>query len=226
MKRLGYSPWGNTDSIYPFDALFDEKVDAEKHGFDNIDALVLWGGTDIHPSFYGQAHNKFNGAPSLPSTRDLWEWRAMKYCKAHNIPIIGVCRGAQFLCAFAGGALFQHVNGHANGQHMMTTSTGEMFSTTSAHHQMLDLKDVKHELLAWSTENLSRVYYDSEQVTPFRVRGEHAKGTFKEPEVVFFPEIGGLAIQGHPEWASKSSRFVEYCNELITEYLFAEEWAV
>lgn len=225
MKRLGYSPWGNMNSIYPFDALFDEKVDAEKNGFEGIDALVLWGGTDIHPSFYGQTHNKFSGAPTLPSTRDLWEWQAMKYCKAHNIPIIGVCRGAQFLCAFAGGALFQHVTNHNGGSHSVTTTTGEIFNVTSAHHQMLDLKDTKHELLAWSTECLSNVYYDDQTSTPFRVRAEIMKKTFKEPEMVFFPEIRGLAIQGHPEWAQESSRFVQYCNELITEYLFAEEWA-
>jgi len=225
MKTLGFSPWGNGQNIFPFDMVFDEKTNCGLDGLSKIDALVLWGGTDIHPSFYGQTHNRFSGAPTMPSDRDLWEWRAMKYCKAHGIPMIGVCRGAQFLCAFAGGKLLQHVAGHTMGDHDVMTSHGELFTVTSSHHQMLDVHGTNHELLAWSDEPLSRVYYGQEAETPAHLREAVANKTFKEPEIVFFPDIKALAIQGHPEWSTPNSRFVSFCNEAIAEYLFAEEWA-
>ena len=220
MKTLGYSPWGNGHSIAPFDALFDQQKDCYEHGMEGIDAFILWGGTDIHPSLYNETHNACSQAPNEPSTRDVFEWNALKYCKANNIPTIGICRGAQMQCAFAGGKLFQHVTGHTNGGHVMVTTDGETITTTSAHHQMLDLRGTNHELLAWAAHNLSRVYYGRDSVTDAWTKSTQ----FKEPEVVYFPDIKALAIQGHPEWANPSSPFVQYCLGLVTEYLFDEVW--
>lgn len=219
MKTLAYSPWGNGSSIKPFDQIFDEQVDASKHGFDNVDAFVLWGGTDIHPSYYGAAAHRYNQAGFHPSDRDVWEWNAMKLCKAKGIPIIGVCRGAQFMCAFTGGKLIQHISGHSNGSHNVITTDGDKFAVTTCHHQMLDLRGTNHELLAWTPEPLSRVYQGETELDVVNKDG------FKEPEIVYFPDIKGIAIQGHPEWAPESSKFVAYCNQQISEYLFNEVWA-
>lgn len=221
MKTLGYSPFGNGHSIFPFGLLFDGSKDCLKHGLDGIDAFILWGGTDIHPSLYNEKMHRTSGAPvDGPSPRDVFEWNALKYCKANNIPTIGICRGAQMQCAFAGGKLFQDVTGHQNGHHLMVTTDGEEMSTTSAHHQMLDLRHTNHELLAWSKHNLSRIYYGSSHIPDAFPRNED----FKEPEVVYFPDIKGLAIQGHPEWAKEDSAFVKYCLALVQEYLFDEVW--
>lgn len=217
--KLGYSPWGNGHNIFPFDELFTEQQDCLDKGFEGISAFLLWGGTDIHPGLYNQKHHRFSGAPDKPSARDLWEWQALKYCKAHSIPVIGVCRGAQLMCAFAGGRLIQDVSGHGM-SHNMTTITGEVIETTSSHHQMLDLFNTNSELLAWSTKNLSSHYYGEHSMTPYHIDVR----TFKEPEVVYFPDINGLAIQGHPEWADEKSRFVGYTLELVQEYLFDEVW--
>jgi carbamoylphosphate synthase small subunit len=219
MKTLAYSPWGNGRSIKPFDQIFDQSVDARAHGFDNADAFILWGGTDIHPSYYGAKPHRSNQAGANPSDRDVWEWNAMKLCKARGIPIIGVCRGAQFMCAFTGGKLIQHASGHGGGNHNVITSDNEKFMVTTCHHQMLDLRGTNHELLAWTPEPLSKFY-----------QGESTddvvdKAKFKEPEIVFFPDIKGIAIQGHPEWAPEQSKFVAYCNDKIVELLFNEVWA-
>jgi anthranilate/para-aminobenzoate synthase component II len=224
MTILAYSPWGNGNSVYPFDKLFDEAVDAREHGLSTADAFLLWGGTDIHPSFYNEQPHKFSGAPTLPSERDMWEWKAMKYCKAHNIPIIGVCRGAQFMCAFAGGGLIQHVTGHTGGSHPVVTASGELFSVTSSHHQMLDVHGTNHELIAWTPKRLSSVYYQENNHSSAHIGKAVLNNEFKEPEIVFFPDIKGLAIQGHPEWAEETSEFVTVTLNLVQEYLFAEEW--
>jgi len=75
--------------------------------------------------------------------------------------------------------------------------------------------DVEHELLAWATPRQSGHYQGATNV------GLSCMADKREPEVVYYPQIRGLAIQGHPEWAI-GSRFAEYCNELILSKLFSD----
>ena len=115
---LAYSPFNapGPAPIFPFDAVYEEKFNAvEKGSLEGADALLLWGGTDIHPTFYNQPYHSTterSGSGDQPSLRDMTEWHLMHEAKKLNIPIIGVCRGAQFLCVFAGGSLIQDVKGH------------------------------------------------------------------------------------------------------------------
>lgn len=218
-RTLGYSPIGNGHSITPFEASFDARQDIFE-SMKGVDAVVFWGGTDINPSLYGEKANPQNQSNGLAmSKRDKEEWRAMLYCKANDIPMIGVCRGAQLLCAFAGGKLVQHTTGHTGGSgwHQMQTSDGSIMEVTSCHHQMMYPWDIPHELLGWSHMKRSDTYQGATTAQMEKAVTE------REPEVVYFPTVRGLAIQGHPEWAMNSSRFVQYCNEMIEQKLFSHE---
>lgn len=222
MKTIAYSPWGTGTQVGFLDKIFARSINAKSHGFTDADAFVLWGGQDIHPSYYGQRRGPNSQAWDKPTERDIWEWQAMKYCKANNIPIIGICRGAQFMCAFSGGKLIQHVNNHTGADHPVVCADGEMFDVTSCHHQMLDLTDTDGELLAWTPTNRSTVYYGQSAETPEHLQQALVTGTFKEPEIVYFPGINGLAIQGHPEWANINGPFVKKCLDYINLYLLEE----
>jgi GMP synthase-like glutamine amidotransferase len=209
----GYSPSGSPTGVGPFKDLFPKtremKLFAE---FEFIDILILWGGADISPSLY-KAERISSSGPEEPSERDLYEWELMRRAYANNIPIIGVCRGAQLLCAFAGGQLIQDVDGHRSA-HNITTSEGDTLMQPGDHHQMMWPYDVNHKLLAWSEHSLGTTYSpeggSSDDLEARRV---------KEPEIVWFPDIKGLAIQGHPEWGTyEGSKYIEYCLKLIKEY--------
>lgn len=211
--KLGYCPIGNGVNIAPFDKIFSTKQNIQDAGFDGVDAVVFWGGTDISPTLYQHDFHPYSQATRKGlSSRDEFEWRAMKYCHVNNIPMIGVCRGAQMLCAYAGGYLIQDVTNHGN-NHRMTTSEGVEMTTTSCHHQMMYPFNVPHEMLAWSSHKLSR-HYEGEQGEDLGDR----MADRVEPEVVYFPTIRGLAIQGHPEWAV-GTQFADYCNKLIESHL-------
>jgi GMP synthase-like glutamine amidotransferase len=216
-RTVGYSPWGWKDAdLGPFSSLFTHKRSI-RDGFKDIDCLLLWGGEDIHPSFYGEPPHKQNETQSpLPSERDIHEWKAMLYCKAHNVPMIGVCRGAQFICAFAGGKLAQDVDRH-HGEHPIRTLDGRYLTTTSVHHQMMNPYQVPHHLLAWAYPARSNFYEDGHGDEILDLAENH------EPEVVFFPQIRGLAIQGHPEYSHATHEFKEYCVDMAKKYLFNEE---
>lgn len=206
---LGHVGMG-TGTVKPFDALFNRGVQITANEiYDGaIDCLVIWGGADISPSLYNEPVGPNTGATERLSYRDQVEKDACDAAIAMGVPIIGVCRGAQLLCAIAGGTLVQDVQGHCNGNHSMTTKDGRTISTSSVHHQMLYPWAVEHELIAWSTERHSKTYIDKEDAA-----------NHPEPEIVYFPAIKGLAIQGHPEFMSTTSEFVHYCNSLVTEYL-------
>ena len=214
---LGYMP-GGTGQIRPFHHTFNYAQDVTKRGFDNVDAIVVWGGEDIDPSFYKEKPNRHTQAQRGPTERDRAEWSAMKYAKMNGIPIIGVCRGAQFLCVASGGKLVQHVTGHVGGQHnIMFADDGlDIMSVTSCHHQMMYPWKTDYQLLAWSTQRLSTTYQGEDQK---EIRECH---THFEPEVVYFPKTRGFAVQGHPEWMDETDPFVHYCNEMIQKLLLRE----
>lgn len=212
-KVLGYSPVGQGGNTpYPFDALFGKFQNILTKGCEGIDCLVLWGGTDISTHFYNEPKGKYTQHPAVH--RDVDEWNALLYCKKHNIPVIGVCRGAQLGCAFAGGKLIQDINNHVGGNHDITTVDGLTFSSTSCHHQLMYPWDVPHELIAWSTDRRSNHYLNGHNL-PVAQAAE-----MPEPEIVYFPEIRLLGIQGHPEWAPEKSQYVQYCLQLVVKHLF------
>lgn len=219
-RILGVLEYGVQDG-FPFNRCFDgikrirslEDFDAKE-----LSAVVFWGGTDISPSLYQEKANSFSEARNEPSRRDLFEWTLMKYCTGEAIPMIGVCRGAQLLCAFAGGKLAQHVTGH-NASHEITTNEGEIFKPRADHHQMMlpGLPgEVEHELLAWSTHPRSDYYIGQGETITYFPAG------FKEPEIVWFPGIRGLAIQPHPEWMDECA-FNDYVRELTRAYCLGKK---
>lgn len=205
-----------TGAVEPFDAIFKQgrKVDSDAIYNGEIDCLVIWGGSDISPSIYNEAVGPRTGATAALSHRDHVEVAACAAAINMGIPIIGVCRGAQLLCAMAGGKLVQDVQNHAGSDHYMTTNDGRSIITSSVHHQMMYPWEVDHELIAWADHARSRDYIG---VDARKMMND--EGNMVEPEIVYFPTVKGLAIQGHPEFMNPNCEFVKYCLELVNKYL-------
>lgn len=198
---------------YPFDALDKFKSGYSTRNPDDLkegDALIVWGGEDIHPSLYDRPLSPMTGASrDGPGQRDRTEWALMNRAKEMGLPIIGVCRGAQMLCALAGGILIQHVNGHG-GRHIVKTFDGKELLTNSIHHQMMFPKGTKHELVAWVPHRLSNVYHDGPDLR---------EDVEIEPEFIYFPEVKGFAVQWHPEMMHAESDANKYVLNYINERL-------
>lgn len=69
--------------------------------------LVLSGGTDVDPVGYGQAARRPEWCGDR--YRDLYEMALIQEALARQIPILGVCRGAQILNVALGGCLRQDI---------------------------------------------------------------------------------------------------------------------
>lgn len=70
---------------------------------EQLDGLVLQGGTDISPSRYQEEHAVWKG----DSVRDSYEWSVLEFAMQLDLPILGVCRGFQLLNVYFGGSLYQ-----------------------------------------------------------------------------------------------------------------------
>lgn len=213
---IGYTPYNApSDGVGPFAALYNKGVNlVNVDSLNGIDAILLWGGADISPTLYGEEPILYSG-PKKPSDRDMFEHEVCRSAYKLGKPMIGVCRGAQFLCAFAGGKLVQDVSGHCT-DHNITTSDDRSFMVTSSHHQMMFPFDVEHEMLAWSTNYLSKEYRGCSG--GYMLKDMH----YREPEVVYFPEINAIACQCHPEWHKEKDSFNLWLMEQIKTKLLGE----
>jgi len=182
------------------------KVATLPNDLTNPGILILHGGEDISPMIYNQVANNYTNATNFPSKRDKIEIELVKKAMKSGILIFGICRGAQLLCALTHGSLIQHVTNHISGDHEIITNNERKFNVSSCHHQMMNVTNTEHELLAWSSPSRSTMYL-----------GQFNKelNIEKEPEVVWFPRVNGLAIQGHPEWMKKNDPFNQYLLSLI-----------
>jgi putative glutamine amidotransferase len=82
-------------------------VDHPEELLDRIDGLLLAGGVDIDPSFYGQEPD-----PRLEATvpeRDRFEIALAKAAIDRDQPLLGICRGLQVINIARGGTLHQDI---------------------------------------------------------------------------------------------------------------------
>ena len=72
---------------------------------DRIDGLLLSGGADIEPTLYGDVVKGFCGP--IQVRRDAQEMVMLKGAFAKKMPILGICRGLQFMNVGFGGTMYQ-----------------------------------------------------------------------------------------------------------------------
>jgi putative glutamine amidotransferase len=85
----------------PVDAASIERVVA------GLDGLILTGGKDVDPDRYGQSRHDSTDEPR--HDRDAWEFALLGRALEVDLPVLGICRGAQILNVLRGGTLHQHL---------------------------------------------------------------------------------------------------------------------
>lgn len=125
---------------------------------DTVDGLLLTGGADIHPSFYGQTILERCG--EIDQERDRFEMALVQIARNRDLPLLGICRGLQVVNVALGGSLYQDLSyrdqtdpAHQSPReqrrepvHQVTVATGSRLAAilgirelrvTSTHHQLI-----------------------------------------------------------------------------------------
>lgn len=113
------------------------------------DGLMLTGGGDVSPKFYGKQNTC---SVNIDVNRDRLEFMAIKKYLSLSKPIFGICRGLQVVNVFLGGTLFERIFNHDqicnndryhlvyNEQGSITYNLyGKSFMVNSAHRQAVDV---------------------------------------------------------------------------------------
>jgi gamma-glutamyl-gamma-aminobutyrate hydrolase PuuD len=115
------------------------------------DGLILPGGADIQPEFYGRSIE--DGTYTDPDyKRSIVEFAALDEAERNGKPTLGICRGSQLINVFFGGTSRQHVDDHRQvfqdlkvnneagsmAQWVREILGGEEIRALSMHHQAVE----------------------------------------------------------------------------------------
>lgn len=171
----------------------------------DAELVCFTGGADVSPYLYGEK----NFASNTNKNRDDLESLVYKDCVELDLPMVGICRGGQFLNVMNGGRMYQHVEGHAiGGTHpIMDYSSGREIKVTSTHHQMMIPNYDTAEVVAIANLGGIKQKWDGVQVVTER--------NDLDTEVVWYENTKSLCFQPHPEYGVKSCE--EYFFDLLKE---------
>ena len=135
----------------------DEGLDASLRRSESSDALLVLGGEDIAPEFYGAARG-YRAEGRHAERADEAQIALVQRAVRRGTPVLGVCRGHQIINVALGGTLLQDLgesSAHRRDavpiERVMAThdvavtagsslalTLGDVVSTQSAHHQAVD----------------------------------------------------------------------------------------
>lgn len=108
---------------------------------DLIDGLLIPGGGDIPPEYYGERPEAENLRP-VDRRRIEFEFRILKEFIGSKKPILGICYGMQLINVFCGGSLYQDISEHRKGFHEVEIRENRLipsgnYTVNSSHHQAI-----------------------------------------------------------------------------------------
>lgn len=156
---------GGVPVIIPFTSN-DEVV---KEQLEHVQGLILSGGHDLDPHEYNEELEQKIG--TIWPARDHFDMLLLKLAEEKQIPVLGICRGAQIINVAHGGSLYQdlsyrpgktikHMQGHTSAlpthgmkveanTHLANILGKTSFMVNSFHHQVI--KQVAPDLIQSAT---------------------------------------------------------------------------
>ncbi len=148
-----------------------------------FDGFLFTGGQDVSPSIYGE--ETLSSCGECCTARDEMERRLFALAWEQDKPVLGICRGIQFINAFLGGTLYQdlptqrasavchhqsppydepvHAVELVKNSPLQRLLKKQKISVNSYHHQAVKKLAPKLQAMAYSTDGLIEAVYAPEK---------------------------------------------------------------
>ncbi|WP_026497994.1 gamma-glutamyl-gamma-aminobutyrate hydrolase family protein [Butyrivibrio sp. WCD2001] len=183
---------------------------------DTVDGILLTGGQDVSPEIYGE--EKLDSSVVCYEARDSMEKELLVQALEKDIPILGICRGIQFLNAYLGGSLYQDL--------------GKQHPSETEHHQKPPYDVPVHEVNIIEGSGLHKLI-QSDRISVNSYHHQAVKEVADSLKVMAVSEDGLTeavelpgkrfvwALQWHPEFSYKKDdnsrrifkEFVSRCSD-------------
>ena len=180
---------------------------------EGIDGLVLTGGADYNPLWYGEQPEK--ELHTINSTRDLPELLLTRLAFNRQIPILGICRGVQTMAIALGGNLVQDLK------------------TPLQHSQDAPRSEATHSVTIAEGSTLYGLYGQETFVNSFHHQavkdcGSHLHVVATAPDGVIeavesTEQKALMGVQWHPEWmGDEGLKLFEWLTQRSREFKAAK----
>ena len=180
---------------------------------EGIDGLVLTGGADYNPLWYGEQPEK--ELHTINSTRDLPELLLTRLAFNRQIPILGICRGVQTMAIALGGNLVQDLK------------------TPLKHGQDAPRSEATHSVTITEGSILYALYGQETFVNSFHHQavkdcGSHLHVVATAPDGVIeavesTEQKALMGVQWHPEWmGDEGLKLFEWLTQRSREFKAAK----
>lgn len=180
---------------------------------EGIDGLVLTGGADYNPLWYGEQPEK--ELHTINSTRDLPELLLTRLAFNRQIPILGICRGVQTMAIALGGNLVQDLK------------------TPLKHGQDAPRSEATHSVTISEGSTLYALYGQETFVNSFHHQavkdcGSHLHVVATAPDGVIeavesTEQKALMGVQWHPEWmGGEGLKLFEWLTQRSREFKAAK----
>ena len=180
---------------------------------EGIDGLVLTGGADYNPLWYGEQPEK--ELYTINSTRDLPELLLTRLAFNRQIPILGICRGVQTMAIALGGNLVQDLK------------------TPLKHGQDAPRSEATHSVTITEGSTLYALYGQETFVNSFHHQavkdcGSHLHVVATAPDGVIeavesTEQKALMGVQWHPEWmGDEGLKLFEWLTQRSREFKAAK----
>lgn len=192
--------------------MFNLGYDGAK-GVADADIVLFTGGEDVTPELYGEVAM---AKTSYSRVRDEIEKQIFDDAVLRGLPMVGICRGGQFLNVMNKGKMWQHVNNHCM-THLarieippFNKNKRRTINVTSTHHQMMIPTD-EAIILCTALES-------TEKDSPgYSLAGKSEDNP--DIEVVWYQDTNCLCFQPHPEFAAAPPECVDFFEECLDNWV-------
>lgn len=150
------------------------------------DGLILPGGGDITPAFFGELNH---GSTNIDTELDILQLQALELCLRTCKPVLGICKGMQLINVGLGGTILQslptsqlHKYNDGDSYHITVISDNTWLS--SLYGTAMTVNSAHHQALGRLGNGLSII-----QICPFD----------NCPEAISHQTLPILGVQWHPE---------------------------